>query len=155
MRTRILKNSLSYRRPDVLASALIAESAGILRLYQLLSRPRRPRRSGEWTPERAVTFIVTLAATASVTLAARAAGMSRKSAYALKGRDRAFAAAWTAALRASRGNKVEEVDAPPLSCAHGDRRPMRRGRLPLVRTPPPHFVRPPSPRKAGEDKGSR
>jgi hypothetical protein len=83
-----------------------------------LSKPRPARRSGEWTSELAVTFIVTLAATHSVTLAARAAAMSRKSAYALKSRDPAFAAAWTAAMNATgkrptQGDKVEEVHEPP------------------------------------------
>ena len=63
----------------------------------LLSRPRRPRRANKWNAGAAVTFIVTLAAGRSVALAARAAGMSRKSAYALRGRDPAFAAAWNAA----------------------------------------------------------
>ena len=58
----------------------------------------RPRRPHEWSNVKAVTFIVTLAALRSVTLAADRAGMSRKSAYALKSRDPAFAAAWVAAL---------------------------------------------------------
>ena len=66
----------------------------------LLSRPRRPRRPGEWTTGAAIMFLVTLAARKSVTLAARSAGMSRKSAYALKARDPAFAEAWIAALAA-------------------------------------------------------
>jgi hypothetical protein len=92
-----------------------------------LTRPRRPRRSGEWTQGRAVTFIVTLAATRSVTLAARAAGMSRKAAYALKSRDHAFASAWNAAIAANRpakpqGNKVEEIDGLPFSPGQGNRR---------------------------------
>ena len=65
---------------------------------QLLSRPRRTRRNGEWSGGKAVIFIVTLGATGSVTLAARSAGMSRKSAYALKSRDSAFAQAWNTAL---------------------------------------------------------
>ena len=52
-----------------------------------LSPSRRPRRSGEWTEANAVTFIVTLVATQSVTLAAAAARMNRKSAYALKVRN--------------------------------------------------------------------
>jgi hypothetical protein len=91
----------------------------------LLSRPRRPLRSGEWTPAKAVTFIVTLAATRSVTLAAREAGMSRKSAYALKARDPAFAAAWAAAAKAGarvsmHGDKVEEVEGVSIPSAHGD-----------------------------------
>lgn len=95
-----------------------------------LSRPRRPHRSGEWTPDRAVTFIVTLAASRSVTLAARAAGMSRKSAYGLKARDRAFAAAWTAAVRAGaasslQGDKVEEVHEPRFSTSQVHTSPSR------------------------------
>ena len=94
----------------------------------LLSRPRRPHRSGEWTNAKTVTFIVTLAATRSVTLAARGARMSRKSAYALKGRDPAFAAAWDAAMRASKGNKVQEVEGTPVSPGYGDTSPSRRDR---------------------------
>lgn len=94
---------------------------------KLLSRPRRPRRTGEWTDAKAVTFIVTLAATHSVTLAARRSGMSRKAAYALKSRDPAFAHAWNAALGAARpakrqGNKVKEVHASPFSHRQGDSR---------------------------------
>lgn len=91
-----------------------------------LSRPLRPRRSGDWTPAKAVTFIVTLAATQSVTLAAKAAGMSRKAAYSLKSRDRAFASAWKAALAVKRpartqGNKVHEVDGRRVSPGQGNR----------------------------------
>ena len=92
-----------------------------------LSRSLRRRRPGDWSPAKAVTFIVTLAATRSVTLAAKAAGMSRKAAYALKLRDPAFASAWKAALAASRparrqGNKVHEVDEHPFSPGQGNRR---------------------------------
>ena len=101
-----------------------------LRPLPLLSPSRRPRRSGEWSPPRAVTFIVTLAATGSVTLAARAAAISRKSAYALKARDPAFAAAWAEAAKASarasvQGDKVHEVHEPPYSTGQGDRRSAR------------------------------
>lgn len=74
---------------------------------RLLSQPRRTRRASEWTPGKAVTFIVTLAATRNVTLAARAAGMSRKSAYALKSRDSAFADAWGAATKALARKAIE------------------------------------------------
>jgi hypothetical protein len=100
---------------------------------QFLSRPRRPGRSGEWTPAKAVTFIVTLAATRSVGLAARKAGMSRKSAYALKSRDPFFASAWSAAATASaarplQGDKVEEVHEPPIPSSHGDTSSSRRDR---------------------------
>ena len=99
----------------------------------LISRPRRPRRSSDWTPDRAVTFIVTLAASRSVTLAAGAAGMSRKSAYALKARDPAFAAAWTAAMKAAasfsrQGDKVEEVEDPSVSSSQGYMSPSRSER---------------------------
>jgi hypothetical protein len=107
----------------------------------LLSRPRRPRRVNEWTDERAVTFIVTLAAARSVTLAARAAGMSRKAAYSLKARDRAFAAAWAKAVE---GYKMDEVDGPPISPGRGDTSPSRREReqqlvrlLAVLRDSPP------------------
>lgn len=66
-----------------------------------LCRSRRPRRAHEWSAGKTVTFVVTLAASGSVTLAAKKAGMSRKSAYALKSRDPVFAAAWKAAIGAS------------------------------------------------------
>jgi len=102
-----------------------------------LSQPRRPRRPGEWSPALAVTFIVTLAATRSVTLAARAAGLSRKSAYALKGRDPAFASAWSAALRAAaprpvQGDKADKSDTPPTRPHQGNRwRPRVGGEWPF------------------------
>lgn len=87
-----------------------------------LARTRRPRRSGEWTEAKAVTFIVTLAASRSVTLAAARAGMSRKSAYSLKRRDALFAAAWNAAvaaiggssLNSVEGGKADETHRPPV-----------------------------------------
>jgi len=91
----------------------------------LLSRPLRPRRNGEWSGSNALTFIVTLAAHRSVTLAAREAGMSRKSAYALKARDPAFAAAWDEALKNARnarqGDEVQEVHNPRTSLSQGDK----------------------------------
>ena len=90
----------------------------------ILSRPCRPRRAHEWSSDRAVTFLVTLAAHGSVTLAASAAGMSRKSAYALKARDPAFACAWQSALAARRaqrkGDKVEELEGAPNRTSQGD-----------------------------------
>ena len=98
-----------------------------------LSQPRRLRRSGEWTTERTVTFIVALAATGSVTLAAQAARISRKSAYALKARDPVFAFAWCAAANAAagrpaQGDKVEEVHEPPVSSCYGNMSPSRHDR---------------------------
>lgn len=84
------------------------------------SQPRRPRRAHEWSGSKIVTFIVTLAATRSVTLAARRSGMSRKSAYALRSRDPAFAEAWEAALGASKARNVEDLKAAPVSSGEGD-----------------------------------
>jgi len=86
---------------------------------------RRPRRQGEWTEQKAVTFIVTLAARGNVTLAARNVGMSRKAAYALRARDAGFARAWNSALEARRperrdGDKVDELRDPPLAPPNGD-----------------------------------
>jgi hypothetical protein len=92
----------------------------------LLSTPRRLPRPHEWSRGKAVTFIVTLAATRSVTLAAREAGMSRKSAYARKARDAAFAQAWDAALKPRpdsdrQGAEPKEVEAAPVSLNQGDK----------------------------------
>ena len=58
------------------------------------------RRDG-WTPERQLRFLGALASTRSVTKAARAAGMSRESAYRLRARKEGalFAAAWDQALK--------------------------------------------------------
>lgn len=59
-----------------------------------------PRHDG-WTPARQATFLRELASSHSVAEAARAAGMSRQSAYALRARLRGepFDLAWYAALR--------------------------------------------------------
>ena len=89
-----------------------------------LSHSRRPRRAGEWTEGKAVTFIVTLAAHRNVTLAAARADMSRKSAYALKRRDPAFCAAWdaavaAAALPARKGDKGDDLHNPPVGVPLG------------------------------------
>lgn len=54
----------------------------------------RPPRPAEWNSRKALLFAVTLAASGCVTLACRATGMSRKSAYAFKARNPGFAAAW-------------------------------------------------------------
>ena len=104
--------------------------------------PSNKARPSRWTPDRIVTFAVTLAATASVTRAAAAAGLSRKSAYARRNSDAAFAALWDRALAASalarrqdldrrrpdrrKGDKVDEVDEPPNSLAEGDGRDLLR-----------------------------
>lgn len=61
-----------------------------------LTAPTQPA----WTPERQAAFLNALAATHSVTKAARAVGMSRQSAYKLRARLKGepFDRAWTAAL---------------------------------------------------------
>jgi len=64
------------------------------------------RRDG-WTPERQRAFIAALARIGTVSAAARAVGMSRKSAYALLGRagpESSFAHAWGDAQAAGRAN---------------------------------------------------
>ena len=60
-----------------------------------------PTRHDGWTRERQVTFLQTLASTQSVAQAARAAGMSRQSAYGLRSRLKGepFDLAWHAAMR--------------------------------------------------------
>jgi len=63
----------------------------------------KTRRDG-WTVERQLRFLDVLARKRSVTRAAQAAGMSRESAYRLRGRDALFSALWN---RAVKGHKVE------------------------------------------------
>ncbi|WP_301750422.1 hypothetical protein [uncultured Erythrobacter sp.] len=60
-----------------------------------------PIRHDGWTTQRQVTFLDALAASHSVSEAARAVGMSRQSAYALRARLKGepFDLAWTAAFR--------------------------------------------------------
>ena len=99
---------LSYRPPAVLAFPPNVHRTGGLSFMQLLSCPLRPRRPGEWTAGSAILFIVTLAAKGSVTLACRDAGMSRKSAYALRKRDPLFAGAWESAARAAAATASNE-----------------------------------------------
>jgi hypothetical protein len=76
----------------------------------------RIRRDG-WTNGKRVTFFVTLAATGSVTLAAASVGMSRKSAYALKKRDRTFSSLWDRGL--AMAGKARRNARPPH--AEGDK----------------------------------
>lgn len=63
---------------------------------QEVAKPKR----GFWTPERQTLFLRTLAATHNVAKAARAAGMTRQSAYELRGRLKGepFDLCWEAAL---------------------------------------------------------
>jgi len=96
-----------------------------------------------WTPARQRQFIEELAATRSITKACRAVGMSRDSAYKLRGRPEAaqFRLAWNQALepgpaaerprspralqrlksleRRRKADKVNETDGPPISPGPG------------------------------------
>lgn len=101
---------LSYSPSTMLCLCLPNRFADGDFVMALIVQPRRPARAGEWTSGAAILFIVTLAATGSVTLAARAAGMSRKSAYALRDRNPLFAEAWQAARRAAPRPSAGSVD---------------------------------------------
>src|SRR2546428_13027808 len=83
--------------PSLPASAPIRTQARILQVLIEAAldagrdvRPRAQRADG-WTPERIRTFLTVLAACGVASVAARAAGISRKSAYALRGSPKAFA----------------------------------------------------------------
>ena len=54
----------------------------------------RPQRHNEWTRAKMAAFLGELAATLSVSRAARSVGMGRQSAYKLRKRSAPFAAAW-------------------------------------------------------------
>ena len=65
--------------------------------------PQPSRKTGGWSAMRQRLFIETLAETGSVHLSAKAAGLSARSAYALRVRSAAFAAAWDAAQQLAVG----------------------------------------------------
>ena len=65
--------------------------------------PEPSRKTGGWSAIRQRLFIETLAETGSVHLSARAAGLSARSAYSLRVRSPAFAAAWDAAQQLAVG----------------------------------------------------
>ena len=66
-------------------------------------KPEPSRRVGGWSAPRQRLYIETLAETGSVHLSARAAGLSARSAYALRVRSPAFSAAWDAAQQLAVG----------------------------------------------------
>lgn len=74
-----------------------------IRVPAFLPVPLRPRADG-WTPQRQAAFLVALAASGSVSDAARKVGMARESAYQLRKRAGAesFAAVWDFALHGGR-----------------------------------------------------
>lgn len=83
------------RLPDGIAAGVSDEIAGIIAGFAAV--PLRARHDG-WTAARQRAFVAALADTASVTAAARAAGMTARSAYRLRARADAdgFAEAWDA-----------------------------------------------------------
>jgi len=96
-------------------SAIPGNRHGAVRTSNRLSPPpdvdtRTPRADG-WTPSRIRTFLDTLAECGVVADAARAAGMSKQSAYAFRNsaRGRAFDTAWRAALLLARRRLADEV----------------------------------------------
>ena len=62
-----------------------------------------------WTPESEAHFVAVLAECGSVRIAARAVGMSPKSAYARRKRDAGFAAQWYAVLDAARAPLLDRL----------------------------------------------
>ena len=74
-----------------------------------MSAPPTPTRRDGWSAERQLRFLDTLGRTRSVTTAARAAGMSRESAYRLRARAALFALLWDRALQPPR-RRIESHD---------------------------------------------
>lgn len=72
-------------------------------LHAVPFTPEPSRKTGGWSAVRQRMFIETLAETGSVHLSARSAGLSARSAYALRVRSAAFAAAWDAAQQLAVG----------------------------------------------------
>jgi hypothetical protein len=91
-----------------------------------LSATYRRIRADGWTPERRVTFCVNLAGSRSVTFAAASVGLSRKSAYALRKRDRDFAALWDSALAALKAPRPACSAKTALRQTEGDEAEARR-----------------------------
>lgn len=72
-------------------------------LHAVPFSPEPSRKTGGWSAERQRMFIESLAETGSVHLSARSAGLSARSAYALRVRSTQFAAAWDAAQQLAVG----------------------------------------------------
>lgn len=80
----------------------------------------RAVRSDGWTPARRLRFLAVLAECADVSVAARASGMSRQSAYVLRRRDDGFARQWDEAraeLAARQDREFQAVVAELLARA--------------------------------------
>jgi hypothetical protein len=100
--------------------------------------PLRYRADG-WTPERQAVFLGVLVETRCVSTAAHAVGMTRESAYRLRGKPGAesFIAAWDKILEASDESRMSTHDILWHRVEYGKIRPiMERGRCIGVRTTP-------------------
>ena len=98
--------------------------------------PLRGRRDG-WTPERQRAFIAAIAGGMPSNHAARAVGMSKQTAHALRSRPGAesFAAAWDEAARRGKAARGKDVSERTCAAIEGVRTPVRyRGRVVGFRT---------------------
>ena len=84
--------------PDEVQLPAVAPPPGIVPF-----KPAPSRKVGGWNASRQRLYIETLAETGSVHLSAKAAGLSARSAYALRVRSPAFSAAWDAAQQLAVG----------------------------------------------------
>ena len=91
---------MSTRRKHIAPGAAAANTAAIV---EILPHAEPAARHDGWTPERQAAFLRALASTHSVSAAARAAGMSRQSAYKLRARlkGQPFDMAWDAAFQSA------------------------------------------------------
>ena len=84
--------------PDAVQLPVPATASGVVPF-----KPEPSRKVGGWSAPRQRLYIETLAETGSVHLSAKAAGLSARSAYALRVRSPAFSAAWDAAQQLAVG----------------------------------------------------
>ena len=84
--------------PDAVQLPVPATPSGVVHF-----KPEPSRKVGGWSAPRQRLYIETLAETGSVHLSAKAAGLSARSAYALRVRSPAFSAAWDAAQQLAVG----------------------------------------------------
>lgn len=84
--------------PDAVQLPVPSPESGVVHF-----RPEPSRKVGGWSAARQRLFIETLAETGSVHVSARGAGLSARSAYALRVRSPAFSAAWDAAQQLAVG----------------------------------------------------
>ena len=87
-----------YMTPDAVQLPVSAPQPGVVPF-----KPEPSRKTGGWSADRQRLYIETLAETGSVHLSAKAAGLSARSAYALRVRSPAFSAAWDAAQQLAVG----------------------------------------------------